>query len=314
MKEFLVAGAVALCTTTASFATTITDAFSSFVILGDSLSDNGNLFASNPAFVPSPPYVEGRFSNGPVWNEGIVAGFAPGTTANLAFGGATTSGGSFAPPSLDEQLLLLDGAIATSLSLGTTPLVSIWAGANDIRNAVLGAPLTADAVAKDAAANVLGTIGALAGKGINDFVVFNLPDLGATAEANIAGYGPIASPATASYNSDLAAGLALLEASGTNIIEVDIFSLFSELIADPASFGVDDATGACILNPTTCNPDTWLFWDGIHPTAFGHSLIQDEVIAAIEENLAPVPLPATAPLLLAGLGLIGWTARRKACA
>ena len=48
------------------------------VVFGDSLSDNGNLYAITSAvhrvidavpIIPDEPYYQGRFSNGPVWNE-----------------------------------------------------------------------------------------------------------------------------------------------------------------------------------------------------------------------------------------------------
>ncbi len=52
--------------------------YSSAVIFGDSLSDNGNLYAltSGRSGQPQPPYFEGRTSNGPVWADHIAADFA----------------------------------------------------------------------------------------------------------------------------------------------------------------------------------------------------------------------------------------------
>jgi phospholipase/lecithinase/hemolysin len=44
------------------------------VFFGDSLSDNGNLYKIMGKILPkSPPYYEGRFSNGPVWSETLAA-------------------------------------------------------------------------------------------------------------------------------------------------------------------------------------------------------------------------------------------------
>jgi len=44
--------------------------FSNIVIFGDSLSDNGNLYAQTKKLVPDArQYYQGRFSNGPVWVE-----------------------------------------------------------------------------------------------------------------------------------------------------------------------------------------------------------------------------------------------------
>ena len=45
------------------------------IVFGDSLSDNGNLYAA--AGVPGPPYFEGRFSNGPTWVEVLAERLDP---------------------------------------------------------------------------------------------------------------------------------------------------------------------------------------------------------------------------------------------
>jgi phospholipase/lecithinase/hemolysin len=42
--------------------------FSEIVVFGDSESDAGNVFElSGDTYPASPPYWQGRFSNGPVW-------------------------------------------------------------------------------------------------------------------------------------------------------------------------------------------------------------------------------------------------------
>src|SRR5690242_20274022 len=49
--------------------------YSGVQAFGDSLTDNGNLFALTRAIQPvppSPPYFDGRFSNGPVWVEQLM--------------------------------------------------------------------------------------------------------------------------------------------------------------------------------------------------------------------------------------------------
>ncbi|WP_228021607.1 hypothetical protein [Vasconcelosia minhoensis] len=52
-------------------------AFSQLYGFGDSLVDTGNLFELTQAVLPlgvpqSPPYANGRFSNGPLWIEGLA--------------------------------------------------------------------------------------------------------------------------------------------------------------------------------------------------------------------------------------------------
>ncbi|MBP7484430.1 MAG: PEP-CTERM sorting domain-containing protein [Aquabacterium sp.] len=57
--------------------------------------------------------------------------------------------------------------------------------------------------------------------------------------------------------------------------------------------------------PSICaNPDNYLFWDGVHPTAAAHQVLGNAFAAA-------VPEPETYALMLAGLGIVV-AARRKA--
>ena len=68
------------------------DGYTSFWTLGDSLSDDGNLYAATGGKAPPAPYFDGRFSNGPVWAEHVAADFAAKglATGNFAYGGAAT--------------------------------------------------------------------------------------------------------------------------------------------------------------------------------------------------------------------------------
>ena len=67
------------------------DSFSAVFVYGDSLSDNGNLFAAT-GFPPA-PYFDGRFSNGPVAAEQLAALLGV-STVDFAWGGATTGLGN----------------------------------------------------------------------------------------------------------------------------------------------------------------------------------------------------------------------------
>src|SRR5687768_7643325 len=70
--------------------------FTAVVAYGDSLSDNGNLFAV--AGQPGPPaYVAGRASNGPLAAELLSANFGI-PFVNLAWAGATTGIGNHLDP------------------------------------------------------------------------------------------------------------------------------------------------------------------------------------------------------------------------
>src|SRR5687767_4882042 len=65
--------------------------FSAVVAYGDSLSDNGNLFAV--VGQPGPPYFERRASNGPVAVD-LLAASLGARLLDFGFGGATTGIGN----------------------------------------------------------------------------------------------------------------------------------------------------------------------------------------------------------------------------
>jgi outer membrane lipase/esterase len=295
---------------TAASATTLTDSFSSFWVFGDSLSDDGNLPVSA---APPAPYFNGRFSNGPVWNEGIqqefLGAFRP--AENFAFGGARTSGpnASGPIPGLDDQVA---GFIAAGLPAisGPESVATIWAGANNIFQA-LAVGGKANRVGRNAAKDVIQSIVALETAGLSNFLVFNLPDIGKSP----AYFGlSAATDASDVFNDTLMRNLNKLARNGTSIRIVDINTIFDGIIADPTGSGYVDASTPCILVPGCTQNSPFLFWDSVHPTAVGHQQIEAEARASLAGAAlapAPVPLPAGLPLLLAGIGAFAVLRKRR---
>src|SRR3984957_13841874 len=75
--------------------------FSAEYVLGDSLSDVGNVYIATKGTKPASPYVGGQFSNGPIWVQDLAARLGlPALTPSLAggsdyaFGHATTGSAS----------------------------------------------------------------------------------------------------------------------------------------------------------------------------------------------------------------------------
>ncbi len=302
--------------------------FSNLFVFGDSLSDAGNVsiavgglseptpFLPGSSLVPGLPYAEGggRFSNGPVWVEQLAASLglsaAPALAGgtNFAFGGARTGAGG-TPPGLTDQL---------SIFLGTTgglapsdALYTVWGGANDVRDAIaLSAtdPLGAGAIVSAAVGNIAALVGDLATAGAVTILVPNLPDLGLTPA--LTRLGPAAAGAgsffSGVFNTSLAGALApFISNPLLNVISLDIFSLLNETVANPGVFGLTNVSDPCVDIGSICtSPDDFLFWDGIHPTTVGHSLIA-------QLALSKVPEPATLMLLIAGLAFMAIARRRS---
>ncbi|MBA3999333.1 autotransporter domain-containing protein [Brevundimonas sp.] len=254
------------------------------VVFGDSLSDNGNLFGfTGGTQPPAAFYWQGRFSNGRVFTELLgfdATGF--GTTAgsvNYAFGGARTDA-AMSPPGMQVQL---QAYLANGGTFGSGDLVSVLGGANNIFQALgtistvpMADPLgylTLESI--DAANEITGLVNAIAGAGAGTVLVSNLPSLAATPQFRGGPAQNLAGGATSTFNAALRQGLFAAAAANTNsnIILVDLETASAFFAANPGLFGVTNATDAC-FNQTTftvcANPDSYFYFDGVHPTATGH--------------------------------------------
>ena len=289
MSRFLRNAALAALTVAAAgaFASAASaQTYSRLVVFGDSLSDNGNLFAATGGASPtSPPYFQGRFSNGVAFTE--LLGFNAGRSAagasvagsiNYAYGGARTDSSAF-PPGMRNQLLAYTGGGGTFRS---TDLVSILGGANNIFQGLPAAgasPNPAGAITPvvvAAAADVNFLVNSVAAAGAGTILVGNIPSLGNAPAFRGTAAAPLAEFAGTSFNSALLSGLMITAAArpGTNIILFDIFKVGAALTANPGAFGLTNVTDACFNGVTVCaTPGTYLFWDSVHPTAAGHQLI-----------------------------------------
>jgi outer membrane lipase/esterase len=106
---------------------------------------------------------------------------------------------------------------------------------------------------------------------------------------------------TASMNSALDYRLS----TEIGVTTFDLFGLVSSIAADPGAYGLTNATNACGAVVNACNPATAMFWDGIHPTAAGHQILANAMVASV------VPEPGMVWLMMAGLVGIGAALRRR---
>ena len=299
-------------------------AFSGLYVFGDSLSDVGNVFLATGGTVPAPPYFNGRLSNGPNWVDDLAAKLGVGPIlpslaggTDFAFGSAVTGTAVPAPPSAVPNVVQQVGqfSAATGGTAPSTGLYAVWIGANDIFNALddlIAGTLTvpqAEADLVTAAQTAAGALGTLASEGARTFLVPLIPDLGKTPDAtDIPAIVPAATLLTQLYNSALVTAIQSETAGeGLNVSFLDTFSLINQAVANPAAFGLTDATDRCYIGSltgggTVCStPDTYLFWDGQHPTASAHALIAEAALQAVPEPwIAPIFLVAVLGSIAAG--------------
>ena len=297
----------------------LTERYTSLWVLGDSLSDPGNIFDLTGGERPAtPPYFMGRFSNGFVFADDLTQEFdAAGLpTGNFAYGGARAvpndeGPGADAIPDLPAQIDLLDAA--SDGLLGERPLAHVLFGGNDIFAAAVSS--NPEASAEAAAEAVAGALPSLYELGFRDFAVGNVADVGTTPLYNLflPEVKPAAERAVGAFNEALEDALAALDLPGARTTLVDRFAFYEDLQAEPGRIGLTEVLLPCLFpneeaaeaegQPLYCGEDEAdrrFFFDNVHPSGPVHAAYAEEVRATIVA--APIPLPASALLLLGGLG------------
>jgi phospholipase/lecithinase/hemolysin len=263
--------------------------FSSVVVYGDSLSDNGNLFSL--IGYPPAPYYMGRFSNGPVIAEQLAAdlgaplydfavGGATSGVGNYIDGGTQTALGLLGLPGMALEVASPGSTAILSSPLTSTGLFMVWGGANDFLTG--GSPTVA-------AADIDAIVTKLESDGVKNILVPGMPDLGLTPDF----FGdPVATAYSQVFNATLQA---TLPAGATY---VDTFNLLHQLESDPSAYGLTNVTDPCFNGVTVCsNPSQYLFWDGFHPTTATDAIVAKDFLAAVT--------PEPSSLLLVGTAIPG---------
>jgi phospholipase/lecithinase/hemolysin len=310
--------------------------FGALYAFGDSLTDAGNLSitttptgATEPV---SPPYFQQKyglvpgniFSNGPTWVQNLSLALGLGTLSpsltggtDFAYGGAETGTTPQSTNSTALQAISLPAQITQFQTMVPKPsvgaLYTVSIGANDLLDILAGPSLTAQQQTADvnaAVANEISSIKQLVTDGARNLLILTVPDLGKTPDVTTglvngsntpsAALNAEATQLASSYNAALAGQLATIASAGSGVVVhvVDTFQLLNSAIANPASFGLVNATspvwsgnftsaGSGTLAVTgTAAQDQFLFFDRLHPTETGHQAIAD----AAEQQLSGLPV------------------------
>lgn len=301
--------------------------FSEIYAFGDSLLDTGNLFEATagplppgsppPSAVPFPgppypgaPYFDGRFSNGPIWLEYFAPGLGltPNPDTNFAFGGATSGMSQVQFPTIPGLLGQVSAFTSNVPISDPDALYVLSAGPNDY---LFGLDPTAspaeigDKVA-ETVGNITQSIVDLAGTGAVSFAVLTVPDLGITPAAAATNPGALSAISQIHNGALIDSVNALNFALGLDITVLDFNEPLYAALDNPAAFGFTNVTDACfdLATLTTCpNPDEYLFWDFVHPSAASQRALGAYALSQFDDP-AHVPEPTTVIGLLA-LGAMG---------
>lgn len=276
------------------------------VVFGDSLSDNGNFYEYMKHQVPSsPPYYQGRFSNGPVWVEHLVASYFPKNTSthllNYAYGGATIS-----EQEKEDTVFTLKEEVNSYLlahddKASDESLFIVWIGANNY----LTSPGEIENALHDAYVGVLNNLQRLAEKGAKHVVVFNLPNLGRTPMAIESNTVDFMTYSSREHNKLLSRAVEHLKNKYPEVewLYYDINQVLDEVMHHMQDYGFTNITESCIdslttditqtsvlkrvasvkpkLNQNAC--DGYLFFDSVHPTASAHKILSEQIKMRLDE-------------------------------
>ncbi|PYK80833.1 MAG: hypothetical protein DME37_06550 [Verrucomicrobia bacterium] len=314
--------------------------FTQVIVFGDSLSDDGNIAHRARDLVgfsyPSSNfnYSDYRFTDDTntspaanlyvgTWHEQLEKTFLGLAVAknsldggtDYAFGGATTKdgtqdrtiinnpfpfGGGDFTITIDNMGKQINDYLA-SHAADANALYILWGGGNDLFD-----DHSAQSVI-DTANRVGGLIVRLANAGARNFLVPNVPPLGAVPNS----FGDPTRVLALDYasaiyrdhlNSVIASTKSGLRGSGITI-DVYTFDVWLDVIrvlGQPAHYNfvntIDSAQGA-----SGVNPDQYLFWDDIHPTTGGHFELANEANRLLSGQIVPLGKAAN----ISSRGMVG---------
>ncbi len=286
---------------------------SAIYVFGDSLVDAGNIDAAVGSDLYNPRasgYAPGRFTNGPdytdllsqnLYGKYLTPSLLGGT--NYAFGGARIVNDGDTVPDLALQV----GAYykASNNIADPNALYIINDGGNDVfglEAGKIGTYTTAAAYTSALLDTLAGTIQSLAAHGATRILVTGIPQVDATGIA---------------LDQQVQARLDAIQPGlgGTMLLRFSYQTFFTQLVANPAAFGVAPftQTGNCIGNRPVVGGSIdctgYFSFDGTHPTAQVQAALYRSVLGST--GLDTVPEPASWALMIAGFGMVGTALRRR---
>ncbi|MEM1183854.1 MAG: SGNH/GDSL hydrolase family protein [Planctomycetota bacterium] len=271
-----------------------TAAPSELIVFGDSFSDVGEF--GPPAEPDGRSYFQNRATNGFLWWE-LLAAELDIPSRNPAIGGGTTQS------VLDEQITLFrehSGAFASD------SLVVLLVGTNDIVDQpfLFGSPGAARDAAIDALVdNLFEFVSTMSSLGAQRFMLTTQFDVTGFpvvfSDDALAGLLPTLATVDDAINARLEAETpALARQLGVSITLYDLAGLVEDVVANPGAYGITNTTEPADSDGgVVADPDAYLWWDVIHPTARFHEIFAEELVDFLQT-------PCSATDVAAPLGVL----------
>ncbi len=284
--------------------------YSSLVVFGDSLSDNGNFYQATGGALPqAADYSGGRFSNGPVAVEYLAQGLGVGLQ-DYAYGGAES--GFFNGPAVAmgmpadlqktgvlSQIAFFQAGLGAA-GADANALYFVWAGSNDFEFHGFS-PEVGQAAIQNLSSSVL----TLYGLGARSFLLPGLPDMGVIPRGLASGASALLSQFSLGFNQQLTGAIDQLRAlPNVQITYFDTMNAQHALMDRASEFGISNVGDACFsgfvgeAGSTCADPAAYMYWDRIHPSAVTHQFLGQGMLAAVPEPQSMLMMAAGLLLLL----------------
>jgi thermolabile hemolysin len=262
------------------------------------LSDTQNAYNASDWKLPnSGSWFLGRFSNGKNWVE-YLADNLQLPLYNWAVGGAGVSTQDLVIPGVIQQVQSYTEYMQKAQNYQPqNTLFTMLIGGNDLVNY----NSTVDQVISGETQALQSLIQA----GARNILLLKLPDVSKAPVFGIKTTGATVAAQVIDLNTRLAALVGSLQAqygSSLHIQLFDSYALFNDLLSNPGKYQVSNTTQSCLnintdsstnyLSTQTArsqcsNPDSFVFWDTLHPTTHTHKLLADAVTAFYRASLQP---------------------------
>jgi phospholipase/lecithinase/hemolysin len=277
--------------------------YSRVIVFGDSYSDSERSYAISkrtlesqmPGAVVAPalPFWNGRWSNGPTAVE-MLAERLEIPLENHAVGGALSGHGNantlmnaFGNTGMLAQVM---DYVEQARRADPKALYVLFASANDFfALSTMPSREELQALADRAVSNQIEALDRLLERGANHVLVVGSTDLEMVPMVINAGHARQAAAFRDRINSELQHRLAKSERYRAHVVFFNHAAFSTPVREDPQRLGFAEMSTAClrpgIEGQDPCGaPDSYYFWDDVHPTAHVHRLVAEAMHEALRQK------------------------------